>query len=169
MYMLYIVWRNRYPAPCHPVWASAMDGLASLAQKVKKIMREKAVEQYLGKRVEELGGRQVKLTSPGNAGEPDRLIKLPDFPAALLELKRPGQKPRPLQWDRIGKWLGVGMLAGYASTFAEVDEFLDGMRGGRSYRIRWMDRVEQFKRVSRTIGEMAARGNALCVAQQGSL
>lgn len=85
---------------------------------------ERQIEAYLVKRVKEMGGIAAKHTSPGRAGDPDRLIKLPGKPAALLELKRPGENPRPLQLVRIGEWLEVGMLASWADSKDTVDLFL---------------------------------------------
>lgn len=38
---------------------------------------EKDVEQYLCKRVKEMGGKAYKFVSPGNAGVPDRLVVVP--------------------------------------------------------------------------------------------
>lgn len=85
-------------------------------------MKEKSIEQYLIDRVKDLGGRVVKFTSPGDAGNPDRLIKLPNAPAFLVELKRPSCKPTELQYDRIGKWLDVGMFATWADSRERVDQ-----------------------------------------------
>lgn len=91
--------------------------------------QETDIEKYLISRVAKLGGKQVKHVSPGTNGEPDRLIKLPGHPAALLELKRPrGPGPEPLQLLRIQEWLDVGMLAGYAHTMTDVEKFLQRIK-----------------------------------------
>ena len=42
----------------------------------------------------------MKFTSPGWAGVPDRIVLLPGGRMAFVELKRPGQKMRPLQMRR---------------------------------------------------------------------
>lgn len=89
---------------------------------------ETDIEKYLIKRVKDLGGKQVKHVSPGTNGEPDRLIKLPGYPAALLELKRPKKEPDPLQGVRIQEWMGVGMLADWADTIVRVEMFLKRMQ-----------------------------------------
>ena len=58
---------------------------------------EKQIEQYLVKRVKEMGGKAYKFVSPGNAGVPDRLVCLPGGRIVFVELKAPGKKPTPLQ------------------------------------------------------------------------
>lgn len=58
---------------------------------------EKQIEQYLVKRVKELGGKAYKFVSPGNAGVPDRLVCLPGGRIIFIELKAKGRKSRPLQ------------------------------------------------------------------------
>lgn len=58
---------------------------------------EKNIEQYLVKRVKELGGKAYKFVSPGNAGVPDRLVCLPGGRIIFVELKAPGKKPTALQ------------------------------------------------------------------------
>ena len=87
-------------------------------------MREKTIEQYLIDSVETLGGKIVKLTCPGEAGNPDRLLKVPGFPAALCELKAPSKEPTALQRHRAQEWAAVGMLAGWAANHPQVDAFL---------------------------------------------
>lgn len=59
-------------------------------------MREKDIERRLVAEVKKIGGWALKFTSPGQAGVPDRIILLPGR-VYFVELKRPGQKPRPLQ------------------------------------------------------------------------
>lgn len=75
-------------------------------------------------RVKQLGGKTCKFKVPAEAGHPDRLVKLPNKPAALLELKRPRKEPEPLQYVRLIEWTATGMLAGWANTKEQVDAFL---------------------------------------------
>lgn len=63
-------------------------------------MREKQVEQKLVKAVKEKGGMCPKLVSPGTDGMPDRMVLLPKARIGFVEVKAPGQKPRPLQVKR---------------------------------------------------------------------
>ncbi len=63
-------------------------------------MREKDIEQKLVTAVRARGGICPKWVSPGFAGVPDRLVFLPGRHFGLVELKAPGEKPRPLQISR---------------------------------------------------------------------
>lgn len=63
-------------------------------------MREKQVEQKLVKAVKAAGGICPKLISPGMDGMPDRMVLLPGCRIGFVEVKAPGQKPRPLQEQR---------------------------------------------------------------------
>lgn len=60
-------------------------------------MKEKYIEQQLIKAVKSAGGICPKLVSPGTDGMPDRLVLLPGGRITFVEVKAPGQKPRPLQ------------------------------------------------------------------------
>ena len=63
-------------------------------------MRERQVEQKLVKAVHAIGGICPKLVSPGMDGMPDRLVLLPGCRMAFVEVKAPGESPRPLQTHR---------------------------------------------------------------------
>ena len=63
-------------------------------------MREKAIEHHLVMETEKAGGKAVKFVSPSFAGMPDRLVLLADGKMGFVEVKAPGQKPRPLQLKR---------------------------------------------------------------------
>lgn len=58
---------------------------------------EREIEEKLKARLESLGCLVFKFMSPGKAGVPDRLVLLPGGRCFFVELKRPGQKLRPLQ------------------------------------------------------------------------
>ena len=63
-------------------------------------MREKAIEQKLSLMVKKRVGICPKFVSPGYDGMPDRIVLLPGCHFAFVEVKAPGQKPRPLQIAR---------------------------------------------------------------------
>ena len=63
-------------------------------------MREKIIEQKLVTAVKKHGGICPKFVSPGFDGMPDRLVLLPTGRFAFVEVKAPGEKPRPLQLAR---------------------------------------------------------------------
>lgn len=69
---------------------------------------EKQIEQYLVKRVKELGGKAYKFVSPGNAGVPDRLVCLPGGRIVFVELKAPGKKSTPLQTNKQNEFRALG-------------------------------------------------------------
>lgn len=58
---------------------------------------ERDVERAFVDHGRRLGAEALKLVSPGNAGVPDRIVLFPDGTHALVELKAPGKRPRPLQ------------------------------------------------------------------------
>lgn len=63
-------------------------------------MREKTIEQKFRAAVKAVGGLALKFTSPSFDGVPDRLALLPGGKMAFVEVKAPGEKPRPLQLAR---------------------------------------------------------------------
>ena len=58
---------------------------------------ESDVEARLTRLVEKAGGLCLKWVSPGRLGVPDRIIIMPGGRILLVELKRPGGKPRASQ------------------------------------------------------------------------
>lgn len=69
---------------------------------------EKEIEARFKRKMEEAGCIVMKFVSPGNAGVPDRLILLPNGVAFFAEIKRMGEKPRPLQVATHKKLLKQG-------------------------------------------------------------
>ncbi|MBP3806093.1 MAG: VRR-NUC domain-containing protein [Oribacterium sp.] len=63
-------------------------------------MREKVIEEKLRIAVKTAGGIALKFVSPGFDGMPDRLVILPKGRIGFVEVKAPGEKPRPLQVSR---------------------------------------------------------------------
>lgn len=92
-------------------------------------MKEHHIEGYLLDQVIAAGGFCIKLTPMGDNGWPDRLVILPGNVIGFLELKRPGEEPTPLQLHRIERLAGLRCIAGWASSFAEVDAFMDRLTG----------------------------------------
>lgn len=60
-------------------------------------MLESKIEKKLVSLVRRSGGECLKFVSPGNAGVPDRIVMMPHGKIHFVELKAPGEKPRPLQ------------------------------------------------------------------------
>ena len=63
-------------------------------------MRENTVEKKLVNAVKARGGICPKWVSPGFDGMPDRIVLLPGRHFGFVEVKAPGEKPRPLQIAR---------------------------------------------------------------------
>lgn len=63
-------------------------------------MREKIIERKLILEVKRRGGICPKWVSPGFDGVPDRIVLLPGRHFGFVEVKAPGEKPRPLQSSR---------------------------------------------------------------------
>ena len=63
-------------------------------------MRERQIEQKFVKAVKAAGGIAPKLISPGFDGMPDRMVLMPGGHIGFVEVKAPGEKPRPLQLSR---------------------------------------------------------------------
>lgn len=87
-------------------------------------MKEKDVEKYLREQVRAAGGRAYKFVSPGNDGVPDRLVCMPHGRVVFVELKAPGQHPRPLQIHQIGMLRQLGFRIEVIDSKEQVDEFV---------------------------------------------
>ena len=70
------------------------------APKGENTMKEKIIEQKLIQAARQRGGIALKFVSPAYSGMPDRLVLLPGGRMVFVEVKAPGQKPRPLQLSR---------------------------------------------------------------------
>lgn len=92
-------------------------------------MREKEIETYLRDAVRRMGGRAYKFVSPGNRGVPDRLVCLPGGRAAFVELKAPGNAPRPLQRRQINVLKQLGFCVEMIDSREQADRFLRSLGG----------------------------------------
>lgn len=92
--------------------------------------RETEIEQYLGERAREMGGRAYKFISPGCSGVPDRMVILPGGRVGFLELKASGKTPRKDQEYRMTQLRGLGCMAAWADSRVRVDEFLERLEAG---------------------------------------
>lgn len=73
------------------------------------ITRERDVEQVLVHHMRICGGLALKFISPGWSGAPDRMCIFPGGKVAFVEVKRPGEKPRPLQIRRMEQLRELGV------------------------------------------------------------
>ena len=73
-------------------------------------MKEREIERKLVSAVKSRGGICPKFVSPGFDGMPDRVVLLPHGKIGFVEVKRPGEKPRPLQTARHRLLRKLGFL-----------------------------------------------------------
>lgn len=71
-------------------------------------MRETLIEHQLTHAIHANGGICWKWIAPGTAGVPDRIAILPTNKIIFIEVKAPGQKPRPIQTYRINQLKKLG-------------------------------------------------------------
>lgn len=91
-------------------------------------MLEKTIEQALVRATKKAGGIAPKLTSPANAGMPDRIIILPNGKICFVELKAPGQKPRPLQIRQIQRLANLGCMVRTLDNPQKIPELINEIR-----------------------------------------
>ena len=92
-------------------------------------MREREIERRLKNEVEKAGGLCLKFTSPGFDGVPDRIVLFPKGKITFIELKAPGEKPRPLQTARIEKLRNYGFRVEVLDSKEEIGELVKQMKG----------------------------------------
>ena len=88
-------------------------------------MREKQIEQKLVRAVKNIGGIAPKFVSPGFDGMPDRIVLLPGGHIGFVEVKAPGEKPRPLQLARHGLLRRLGFKVFVLDNEQQIGEILD--------------------------------------------
>lgn len=91
-------------------------------------MREKTIEQKFREAVKAAGGLAVKFASPGFDGVPDRLALLPDGKMAFVEVKAPGEKPRPLQLVRHRQLRQLGFKVYVLDDEGQIGGMIDEIR-----------------------------------------
>lgn len=91
-------------------------------------MREKQIEQKLVRAVKNIGGIAPKFVSPGFDGMPDRIVLLPGGHIGFVEVKAPGEKPRPLQLARHGLLRRLGFKVYVLDDEQQIGGILDEIR-----------------------------------------
>jgi hypothetical protein len=96
-------------------------------------MKESTIEKHLVKRVKELGGEVRKVQWVGRVGAPDRLVMgivlwEPDglgfLRSVWVELKAPGEKPRPSQLREHERMRAMGQRVVVIDSIEGVEELL---------------------------------------------
>lgn len=88
-------------------------------------MNEKDLEQKLVKMVKQVGGMALKFVSPGNSGVPDRLVLIAIGKIAFVEVKAPGEKPRPLQIRMIHRIRKLGFKVYVLDDEKKIGEIIN--------------------------------------------
>ena len=91
-------------------------------------MREKAIEQKLTLMVKKQGGICPKFVSPGFDGMPDRIVLMPDGHMGFVEVKAPGETPRPLQMARHKLLQDLGFKVYLLDSVEQIGGILDEIR-----------------------------------------
>ena len=65
-----------------------------------------------------------KLISPGTDGMPDRMVLLPEARIGFVEVKAPGQKPRPLQERRHAQLRDLGFIVFVLDDPEQISEII---------------------------------------------
>lgn len=91
-------------------------------------MRESFIEEKLTKAVNQNGGVCWKFTSPGTAGVPDRIILMPEGRIAFVEVKAPGEKPRPLQLSRHRLLMRLGFKVYVLDALEDIEKIISEVK-----------------------------------------
>lgn len=92
-------------------------------------MREKEIEETLIEKVKKNNGLCLKFISPSMTGIPDRIILLPGGKIGFVEVKRPGEKPRPIQKKRIRQLRDLGFKVYVFGDKKEIDCIIKDIGG----------------------------------------
>ena len=91
-------------------------------------MREKTIEHKLTIAAKNMGGIALKFVSPGFDGMPDRIVLLPGGHIGFVEVKAPGEEPRPLQLSRHGLLRRLGFKVFVLDDEQQIGGLLDEIR-----------------------------------------
>lgn len=92
-------------------------------------MREKEIEKKLVTAVRNAGGFAPKFVSPGLDGMPDRLVLLPVGMMGFVEVKAPGEKPRPIQLASHRMLRGLGFKVYVLDGEEQIGGILNAIQG----------------------------------------
>lgn len=92
------------------------------------MMREREVERKLVAAVKAAGGICPKWVSPGFDGVPDRIAMFPGGKLAFVEVKAPGEKPRPLQRARHELLRRLGFKVFVLDSVEKIGGMIDEIR-----------------------------------------
>ena len=88
-------------------------------------MKEKIIEHKFLMEVKKIGGLALKLVSPGFDEVPDRIVLLQGGKIGFVEVKAPGEKPRPLQLARHNRLSQLGFKVYILDRTDQIGVILD--------------------------------------------
>ena len=88
-------------------------------------MKEATIERKLVSAAKLRGGICPKWVAPGFDGVPDRLVFLPGRHFGMVEVKAPGEKPRPLQVSRHKLLQRLGFKVYILDAIEDIGGILD--------------------------------------------
>lgn len=88
---------------------------------------EKDIENYFDAQVKMHGGIQRKLAWIGRRNGMDKFVKFPNKAVVLIEMKKPGAKPRIGQELEIKRLTSFGVDVRVIDTKIGVDKFIQEM------------------------------------------
>ena len=95
---------------------------------------EHMIEQHLVDEVKRQGGWAPKFVAPGTNGMPDRIVLMPGGHIGFVELKAPGEKPRPLQLYRHQQLRDLGFQVFVMDDFDQAQMIIDAINDSKDGR-----------------------------------
>lgn len=96
---------------------------------------EKDIERKIGEYAKKKGLDYEKFVSPANRGQSDRILLGHGGLVAFLELKRKGEKPTPLQYNRLRRKKELGMHVGWVDNITDGCRFINFVTDNRGRQI----------------------------------
>jgi hypothetical protein len=98
---------------------------------------EKEIEKKIGDYAKKRGCLWRKWSSPGHSAVPDRIVIAPNGHVGFLEIKKKGQRPRPLQLHELKLLKDMGCNVGWTDSLEEGKGFIDRlvMKSGLTFSI----------------------------------
>jgi len=91
----------------------------------KKHLLEADIEQYMVRRIADLGGRAYKFTSPARRSVPDRINVLDQGRIHFVEVKRPDGRLSPGQKREIRFLRSLGHIVHVIWSMNGVDRYIE--------------------------------------------
>lgn len=91
-------------------------------------MKEATIERKLVSAAKLRGGICPKWVSPGYDGVPDRIVLLQGGKIGFVEVKAPGEKPRPLQLARHNRLRQLGFKVYILDRTDQIGVILDDIQ-----------------------------------------